>query len=85
MKINEAIQKVSVREALASYSHDAWAGWMKYFFSQCKEGENGEVIVPAEKVKRWKRQMETSYSKLPEKERPSDREQADKILAIVNK
>jgi hypothetical protein len=42
-----------------------------------------DMVVPAKLVKRWKRQMETPYSDLSEKEKDSDREQADKVLEAL--
>lgn len=76
------------REELAAYAHDAWAGWMKYMFGRCIEDSNhGTLIIPKDLVERWKRQMNTSYAELPESEKGSDRDEADKMLKIcsVNK
>lgn len=39
--------------------------------------------MPAGKVERWKRQMETDFANLTEKEQVSDYEQADKVLEGV--
>ena len=75
----------SIREKLAEYSHDqAWSGWMKYMFDQGEFDEDGNWVMPAEKVKRWSRQMNTAYSDLPDHERESDRAEADKMLAIIS-
>lgn len=74
---------MSLREKLASYSHNAWSGWMRYMFSKCRTTPQGEIIIPAPLVERWTRQLNTDYDDLPEHERPSDRDEADKILAIV--
>ena len=41
--------------------------------------------MPEEKYDRWARQMNTHYFELSEKERESDRDQADKILAVLAK
>ena len=72
-----------LREALAAVSHEIWAHWMRYQFSCCRANEDGTLTIPAERVARWGRQMDTPYAELPEGERPSDREQADKILAVL--
>ena len=40
-------------------------------------------LMPAELFHRWQRQMKTPYADLPEKEKASDRDEADKMLAIV--
>lgn len=70
-------------EALAAYAHEAWAGWMRYMFRFCTVNSDGTVTMDADKVARWKRQMETEYADLPEAEKTSDREQATIILSIV--
>ena len=71
-----------LREELAEYAHTAWSGWMEYLFKQCIIKENGEVIIPQWAVERWNRQMNTSYEDLTEKEKDSDRKEADKMLTI---
>lgn len=76
------------REALAEYAHTAWSGWMEYEFSKCirvvdNEGNTTGLIVPQWAVERWTRQMNTPYDELPENEKTSDREEADKMLAIM--
>ena len=77
---------MTLREKLAEYSHnEAWAGWMRYMFSQGCFCEDGTWTMPADKVERWTEQMNTDYDQLPEEMKPSDREQADKILEIVNR
>jgi len=81
----DVLEDRTVREELASYAHDAWAGWMKYLFSKCLGHPSGnlELIIPASCVKRWTRQMHTPYSELPEEERESDIREADRILDTV--
>jgi hypothetical protein len=80
-----------LREALAEYAHDAWAGWMKYLFSKGRfdtvELEPGLAeqiwVMPSWAITRWARQMETPYADLPESEKESDRQEADRMLALV--
>jgi hypothetical protein len=76
------------RERLAELAHDGiWATWMEYQYSKCTETmedpPNPSLRIPAWAVMRWGRQMATPYEKLPESERASDREQADKIIATL--
>mgnify|MGYP001592497199 CR=1 FL=1 len=73
----------SVREDLAAYAHKAWSGWMKYMFTKGGHLENGGYVIPQNLVERWTRQMNTEYADLPESEKASDRDEADKILAIT--
>ena len=72
------------REQFAEYAHDAWAGWMSYLFSKSTKNEDGTVTIPAWAVERWTRQMNTQYWDLPEEEKNSDREEADKIIAMTD-
>lgn len=71
-----------LREQLAEYAHEAWAGWMRYLFEKCEDGPNGTENIPGWAVERWRRQMHTPYADLPEHEKESDRAEADKMLAI---
>lgn len=73
-----------MREATADVQHQIWAHWMKYVFSICPQQEDGSVVIPADKVERWKRQVDTPYKELSEKEKESDRHQADKVLEALN-
>ncbi len=70
-------------ERFADIQHAIWSHWMRYQFSVCINNPDGSCTIPANKVVRWKRQMETSYGLLTDEERESDREQAHKILGIT--
>lgn len=72
-----------LREQLADEQHAIWSHWMKYMFSCGAYQSNGAWVMPAEKVERWQRQMDTPYDDLTDKEREFDRHQADKVLAVV--
>lgn len=72
------------REALAEYAHEAWSNWMAYMFSK-GDYDDGEWVMPVWAVERWQRQMNTPYAELPEEEKKSDRDNADRMLAIFNK
>jgi hypothetical protein len=69
-----------LRETVAAVQHDLWSHWMEYQFSKCIVNPDGSLTIPAESVKRWLRQSQTTYADLPESERESDRHQADKVL-----
>lgn len=75
---------IDLREALAAVQHDIWAHWHRYVISVSAQNPDGSLTIPADKVERWARQMNTSYQELSEKERESDRDQADKILARLS-
>lgn len=77
-----AAPSAELREKLAEYAHEAWAGWMEYLFSKCAH-LGDERIIPEWAVERWMRQLKTPYAELPESEKASDRAEADKMLAIM--
>lgn len=64
----------SLREKLARLEHDQWCHWMHYMIMNLTQVS----------ILRWRRQMDTSYDDLSEAEKESDREWADKVLAIIN-
>lgn len=72
------------REALAAYAHEAWSGWMTYMLGKCEPQPDGTAIMPAWAVERWTRQANTAYADLPEDEKASDRDEADRMLRIVS-
>jgi hypothetical protein len=72
-----------LREKLAYIAHEQWAGWMKYLFSKGSFNEDGTWTMPQWAVKRWQRQMITPFAKLSEKEKESDRIEADKFLEVI--
>ena len=72
-----------LREALADYAHQAWSGWMRYLFSKCINGPDYSMLIPSHLKTRWYRQVDTDYSNLPDEEKESDRQEADRMLAIV--
>lgn len=71
-----------VREQLSEYAHNTWSGWMEYMFSKC-ELVNGGILIPSSFYDRWSRQKNTKYSDLSEEEKKSDRDEADKIIEIL--
>ena len=77
------MKKAEVRERLADLCHEQWAGWMRYLFSKGKFNDDGSWTMPAWAVERWSRQMDTPYSELSESEQDSDRNEADKFLALI--
>ncbi len=73
----------NLRESLASVQHDIWAHWMRYLLSVCERSNDGRYIIPAEMANRWEKQINSVYIDLSEKEKDSDREQADKVLRLL--
>lgn len=86
--LEDNITDAGIRERLAAYAHEAWAGWMRHLFERAVVIVNRDdgcnwTAIPKIMRDRWARQMETPYSELPEAEKASDRAQADRILAIL--
>lgn len=62
-------------ERLSALEHDQWAHWTRYMLDNLTQ----------ENIERWKRQCDTPYEELSEKEKESDREWARKVLNEVGK
>lgn len=73
----------NLREALADLAHAQWSGWMRYLFDKTGRNPDGTSTIPSALVDRWQRQMMTPYADLPEHEKPSDRAEADKMIAVM--
>ena len=73
----------TLREQLAAIQHSIWAHWMTYLFSVSIENRDGSVTIPADEARRWMEQMHERYEELSEREKDSDREQADKVLKAL--
>ncbi len=73
-----------LREKISDIQHEIWSSWMTHLFKVSIHNNDGSYTIPLDKVKRWKRQLSTSYDELTESEKDSDRKQADKILDILN-
>ena len=61
-----------LREELADLEHRQWAHWTRYMLGN---------LTP-ENIERWKRQTETPYNDLSEKEKDSDREWANEVMTL---
>lgn len=72
-----------MREKLADLCHKQWSGWLEYMFSKGVFNNDGSWTMPTKFVERWRRQMATPYSNLSQSEQDSDRNEADKFLAVM--
>lgn len=70
-------------ETLASIEHERWAHWQSYVHQKAHPQSDGSLIIPAELVSRWDHQIATTYDKLSDKEKDSDREQVRKYLSVI--
>jgi len=74
---------MKLRDSVAELEHDVWSNWMRYMFSKCSVDVNGNLVIPKDLEERWARQMNTTYVDLPDEEKESDLELADKFLKLV--
>jgi len=72
-------------EELAALEHERWAHWQKYLHDKGQRQSNGSVLLPAELVARWERQINTQYADLAVEEKESDREQVRKYLPLLER
>ena len=71
-------------EALANLCHNQWSGWMKWMLPKVLDNpKHTDPQFIETWTARWKRQMTTQYSELPETEKESDRNEARKILQVI--
>ena len=70
------------RELLAALAHERWSAWMEYMFGIATVDPEGNLVIPAQYVARWARQMKTPYVELPDDEKESDRREADMTIAV---
>lgn len=76
--------KEELREKLAAIEHERWGDWQAWMMSQKGlEQPNGDIVLKADDVMRWRRQTDTPYAKLSEQEKQSDRRQVDRYWPIV--
>lgn len=71
------------REKAAAVQHRVWEHWMRYLFSVSDATDDGEIVIPADKVKRWMRQMDTDYADLTPQEQASDLDMADWVMEAL--
>jgi hypothetical protein len=73
----------SLIEKLAAIEHDRWSHWQRYMHSKGISQPDGSLIIPAELISRWQKQIDTPYMELSEKEKESDREQVRKYVPLI--
>lgn len=71
-KLNNLERAELLREQLAALEHAQWCLWVNYMSKNKHEH------------KIWKKQAQTKYCDLSEKDKNGDREWADKVLKIIS-
>src|SRR5690606_27124859 len=69
-------------EQLADAEHASWARWMDYLLSKCSHGSQG-ALIPLGLVEHWRRQIDTPYADLSEREKEMDRQEVRHILPLI--
>jgi hypothetical protein len=70
-------------EELAAVEHERWSHWQRYVHSKGVRQPDGSLLLPADLVARWEKQIDSKYADLDDKEKESDREQVRKYLPLI--
>ena len=72
-------------EELAAIEHERWAHWQRYLHDLAVRQPDGSLLLPAELVTKWERQIATPYDALSDEEQESDREQVQRYLPLLQR
>lgn len=75
----------SLVEELAALEHQRWAHWQKYVHDKGQRQPDGSIVLPADLVAHWERQINTQYADLTAEEKDSDREQVKKYRPLLER
>lgn len=81
--VRETLENQRVLDRLAAIEHQRWAHWQRHLHDQCTELDDGSLVIPAELVRRWDRQISTPYDNLAPEEKRSDQEQVMNYLPTI--
>lgn len=70
-------------EELASLEHERWSHWQRYMHEKGQRQPDGSLVLPAELVARWEKQISLPYVQLDAHEKESDREQVRKYIPLI--
>ncbi|MEI6485484.1 MAG: hypothetical protein WCO11_04385 [Sphingomonadales bacterium] len=70
-------------EPLAALEHERWAHWQRHLHAQGQLQGDGALLLPADKIARWQRQIDQPYAALSDAEQQSDREQVARYLPLL--
>lgn len=78
--VNSILGQPRTVDVIAEVVHDQWVRWQKYLHGQCERRADGSLVIPAQLVERWERQISTPFAELSPQEQESDRELAVKYV-----
>ena len=81
---NERYKTGDLRNRLADYLHQAWAGWVGHMLASARPEDDGSVCISKEVLEAWQRRVSETVDTLPMEYAEKTREQADEIIEIVN-
>lgn len=82
-QIRSVLESDELMRRLATAEHERWAHWQQYVHDHGERQEDGALVIPADLVVRWDKQIATAYADLPAEERRSDQDQVRRYLPII--
>ncbi len=73
----------SLLETLAAVEHKRWSHWQRYMHNRGTRQADGSILIPADLVAYWEKQIATPYEALSDREKESDRDQVRKYLPLI--
>ena len=70
-------------ERLAAIEHERWAHWQRYMHGKGVRQADGSMLIAADLVARWEKQMMTAYGELDDGQKESDRDQVKRYLPLI--
>jgi hypothetical protein len=70
-------------EQLAAVEHERWSQWQRHVHSQCRRQPDGSLLLPADLVARWEKQIAAKYPELDDTDKERDREQVRRYLPLI--
>lgn len=70
-------------EKLAAVEHERWSQWQRYVHSKCIRQPDGSLLLPADLVARWEKQIAMKYAELSDTDKERDREQVCRYLPLI--
>lgn len=82
--VDSELAMTELIERLANVQHGIWSHWMSHVFRECGQlADDGSFVIVAGHVAQWQRQIKTPYVQLSQQEQESDREQAARVLRVI--
>lgn len=81
-KRSTGVRRSPLKELLADFEHQRWANWQEHLHSKCTLHKiTGDLTIPHNLVIKFRGRIHRKYNKLPEEEKTSDRDMAERLLA----